>query len=175
MKLPFFVTKKSAYLILAGLFSTIALIATIATLYFIFSDKENSKKDESSLNSSVSSSSQQLVATLPTAGKYADYNSFNIKTEADKLPNPKIILFFSTSECSTCLALDRDINREIAQIPPTVIILKVDMATNQDVVEKYKILLPNTFVQIDSDQKELRKWDYSYTFKDLIREVGNLR
>jgi len=56
-----------------------------------------------------------------------------------------------------------------------MIILKVDMATNQDVVEKYKVLLPNTFVQIDGDQKELRKWDYSYTFNDLVKEQGNLR
>jgi thiol-disulfide isomerase/thioredoxin len=175
MKLPFSVTKRAVYLSLTGIFSTIAFIATVAGLFFIFSDKENTKTNKPSSDSSNSVSSQKSFASLPSAGKYADYKGFDIKVEADKLPNPKVILFFSTPECPTCLALDRDINRELAQIPPTMIILKVDMATNQDVVEKYKVLLPNTFVQIDGDQKELRKWDYSYTFNDLVKEQGNLR
>jgi|694.fasta_scaffold22555_3 hypothetical protein len=172
------ISKKSLYQFAITLLALIVFIASSIGLFVIFSQENilqfSTSKSKSSTQNSSSSLSEIDAANLPTSGKYTDYKTFDIKSESAKVPNPKIILFFSSSECLSCKSLERDIEREVNLIPFNVFILRVDTLQNKELADKYQVLLPNTFVQINQNQKELRKWDYSYNFVDLIKEINKL-
>ncbi|MFM7857225.1 MAG: thioredoxin domain-containing protein [Flammeovirgaceae bacterium] len=172
------ISKNSLYQFMISFLALVVFAATSIGLFVIFSQENllqpNTSKSNSSSQNSSANLSQNKASNLPTSGKYTDYNNFDIKSESAKVANPKIILFFSSVECLSCKSLERDIEREITTIPFNVFILRVDTLQNKELADKYQVLLPNTFVQINSDQKEIRKWDYSYNFTDLIKEINKL-
>jgi len=79
------------------------------------------------------------------------------------------VLFFYASWCSTCRPADANFRENIDKIPDDVTLIRVnysDPETDQDekdLAKKYGITYQHTFVQIDSTEKEITKWNGGQT------------
>ena len=77
-----------------------------------------------------------------------------------------IVLFFHANWCSTC----RDIEQKILKtwVPKNLTIFKVDFDTATELRKKYLILTQTTFVQIDKNGTQIKKWLGSENIDDII-------
>lgn len=67
-----------------------------------------------------------------------------------------ILLDFTAKWCSTCLALDRIIERNIIpRYANKVAIHKVDVNEHEDLIERYDVLLVPTIILCESNGKEI--------------------
>jgi hypothetical protein len=49
--------------------------------------------------------------------------------------------------------------------------LKVDYDTYTDLKEKYSITMQHTYVEVDVNWKEIKKWSWSTNVADILKEV----
>jgi len=88
-----------------------------------------------------------------------------------KFLNSKNVLFFKANWCSTCTVADENLSKNIASIPPDLTIYKVDFEKESTLRSKYGVTTQHTFVQIDNDGHELKKWVGSYTINEIVSEL----
>lgn len=75
------------------------------------------------------------------------------------------VLFFYANWCSTCRPTDANLKENTGKIPEDATVIRVnynDTETNQeekDLAKKYAVTYQHTFVQIDSEGKEVAKWN----------------
>ena len=152
---------KSTYIVLG-----IVLIAVIGGGFFLLKNNTNST---SSLNQTVTeenvlkndTDTQQGSETgtdIALSQRYVDYSeeSFAQATVNDG----KAVLFFAAlAWCPSCQAADKDIKTNFNKVPEDVTILRVDYDTAKELKQKYAITMQDTFVQIDSQGKEITRWN----------------
>jgi len=104
---------------------------------------------------------------LSNAGSYETYvpERLALADEGD------VVLYFFASWCPTCQALERDIIAHLADIPENVTILKVDYDTERELKKKYGVNYQHTFVQVDSQGNQIKKWVGSPTLAELVAQV----
>lgn len=79
--------------------------------------------------------------------------------------NSRRVLFFYASWCPTCKPADADLIANESKIPNDVTVIRVnyddsDTDTEEsELAKKYGITYQHTFVQIDSQGKEIAKWN----------------
>jgi thiol-disulfide isomerase/thioredoxin len=95
----------------------------------------------------------------------SDYNA-NKAAYADN----KKVLFFHASWCPICQSIDKAITADPSQIPTKTTIVKTDYDSNQDLRKKYGVTYQYTFVQIDNDGKQLKKWSAT-TLADALSQI----
>ncbi|MBI2617595.1 thioredoxin family protein [Candidatus Gottesmanbacteria bacterium] len=90
--------------------------------------------------------------------RYLDYSSDNLaKATAN---NGRAVLFFAALKwCPSCQQADKDFQANFEKVPSDATILKVDYDTAKDLKQKYAITMQDTFVQVDSDGKEITRWN----------------
>jgi len=87
------------------------------------------------------------------------------KSVLDQSMGGRRILFFYANWCPTCKTANINFEQNITKIPTDVALIRVnynDSDTDQeekDLARKYDITYQHTFVQIDSNGKELAKWN----------------
>jgi thioredoxin 1 len=104
-----------------------------------------------------------------TAGAYlslADY-----QRDASSFAGDDVVLFFAASWCSTCRTTRANIEADLAGIPPGLVIVVVDYDTATDVRRQYGVTVQHTFVQVDSDGTELKKWTGSLTAQQIAEQT----
>jgi thiol-disulfide isomerase/thioredoxin len=82
------------------------------------------------------------------------------------------ILFFTAQWCPSCIALEEHIEKYKNSIPSEVAILKVDFDTNTDLRDKYNVEIQHSFVLIDSDGTQIKKWRNSKTLNEVIDNLN---
>ncbi len=82
-----------------------------------------------------------------------------------------IVLFFRASWCPSCKAVDADIRSHLEEIPAGLTILDVDYDTETALKQKYGVTYQHTFVQVDTEGKQIAKWSGSPTLSALVSEV----
>jgi len=90
--------------------------------------------------------------------RYVDYSEANLAkaTESDG----KAVLFFAAlAWCPSCQAADKDIQANFDKVPIDITILRVDYDTAKDLKQKYAITMQDTFIQVDSNGKEITRWN----------------
>lgn len=70
----------------------------------------------------------------------------------------QVVLFFHASWCPTCIAINKDIEARLAEIPKDLTILKVNYDEATDLREIYSVVGQYTFVQVDNSGKLIKKW-----------------
>lgn len=103
-----------------------------------------------------------LPANLST---YINYSS------TTKFLNSKNVLFFKANWCSSCTVADENLTKNNASIPENLTIYKVDYERENSLRLKYGVTVQHTFVQVDSNGNELKKWIGSYTIDEILREL----
>jgi thiol-disulfide isomerase/thioredoxin len=101
------------------------------------------------------------------AGVYEDY----APSKLAMAKTGKVILFFKASWCPECKAVDADIMSHLSAIPKNLAILKVDYDTSAEMKKQYGVTIQHTFVQVDANGKQIKKWIGSPTLSDIVSKV----
>jgi thiol-disulfide isomerase/thioredoxin len=85
----------------------------------------------------------------------------------------RIVLFFHADWCPTCLALERDLKRNINSIPDDLLILKASYGNNgeTDLAKKYNVKVQHTLIQLDKNAKPIKTWIGSFRLEEVIDEL----
>ncbi len=91
---------------------------------------------------------------LPLSGVYTQYpgNFYSSKSQ-------KRVLFFHASWCPTCKIANAEFESRTSEIPEDVIVFKTDYDSESELKAKYGITYQHTFVLVDSDGNEIKKWN----------------
>jgi len=96
-----------------------------------------------------------VMMTKP--GAYKDYSVATV--ESEQQAGNKVVLFFHASWCPFCKAANQAFTSRASEIPSGVTILKTDYDSNTELKQKYGVSYQHTFVQIDSDENQVSKWN----------------
>ena len=117
------------------------------------------EKEKAMMNNNVSS-------------RYLPYS----KDVLDQAAGNRRVLFFYANWCPTCRPTDANFQENISKIPEDVTVIRVnfnDPETDQeekDLAKKYAVTYQHTFVQIDSQGKEVTKWNGGQT-DELLSKI----
>ena len=131
----------------------ILLILTAASVFFITTNK----------NASPITPSDQIITTpttaspteSPTLSRYVPYSS----SEFEKAKDQKRVYFFHASWCPTCKAANIEFTENARDIPTDVVVFKTNYDTEKALKAQYAITYQHTFVLVDGDGKEVKKWN----------------
>ncbi|HLL61234.1 MAG TPA: thioredoxin family protein [Candidatus Nitrosocosmicus sp.] len=87
--------------------------------------------------------------------RYMDYSQASFDTSKDK----KRVYFFHASWCPTCKAANTEFMNQIDKIPQDVVLFKTDYDSEKELKKKYVITYQHTFVYVDSEGNEIKKWN----------------
>lgn len=146
------------------LIPTLILFGLIGTYFFIQSGK--SDKTEPADNSDAmmvddaknTMDNEEMMAddsTMMEASRYIEYSPDAFAAAADK----KRVYFFYAPWCPTCVPTDKEFNANLSKIPEDVMLFRTDYDTSTELKQQYGITYQHTFVQVDSDGNEVKKWN----------------
>ncbi len=96
---------------------------------------------------------EEKTAPLPT--RYVVYSQGAFEQAKDK----KRVLYFHAPWCPICRPTDKEFTEKANQIPDGVIVFKTNYDSETDLKKKYAITYQHTFVYVDSDGNEIKKWN----------------
>lgn len=86
------------------------------------------------------------------------------------------VLYFYASWCPTCIPANADFEKNASMLPSDLTLIRVNYndpdtdAEEKALATKYGITYQHTFVQIDSEGKEITKWNGGAT-KELLANI----
>lgn len=100
---------------------------------------------------------QTATGSLPANenGRYKKYS----ESEYGEAINKKRVIFFHASWCPTCKIANDEFMSQSDRIPEDVVLFKTDYDTEIDLKKKYGITYQHTFVLVDEEGNEIRKWN----------------
>lgn len=149
---------------------SVLAIVTLLCSYIIF-NLIQPKTAGQNLITTPSSSPAEPLPTSQTTQRYIIFSPQTFDTA-----NTRRVLFFYASWCPICIPADQDFAANNDQIPSDVTVIRVnyndpDTDTNEkDLAKKYGITYQHTFVQIDSEGKEITKWNGG-KLKELLTNI----
>ena len=108
-----------------------------------------------------SPSAYDVEATITPGGedfkgsRYLTYSQTNYDNSVGK----KRVFYFHAVWCPTCKVANEEFNRSLDKIPEDVVLLKTDYDTEKELKKKYNITYQHTFVLVDDEGNELKKWN----------------
>lgn len=137
-------------------------------------EKEDAIMDNKNTNSMVQDESMREGSMekkedtkIMEKGQYVPYDPAQLIWAK----NGKVVLFFNASWCPNCRTLDTDIRANLDKIPAGTYILSVDYDTYTDLRQKYGVTYQHTFVQVDENGQELKKWNGGSSLNDVLARL----
>ena len=144
-----------------------------AVIYLATSSNSDEQAPNSIGSASQSPTAQENVATGSasdgTSGNYISYETY--QSSADAYSASDVVLFFNASWCSTCKNARDNFESSLDQFPPDLTIVVVDFDDNVDLKKQYGVTVQHTFVQIDNQGEELKKWSGSVSVDEVTDQV----
>lgn len=100
-------------------------------------------------------------------GLYTDYEPGLLSTAE----TGKTVIFFKANWCTTCNALDKNINENLTSLPEDVTILKVDYDSATELKKKYGVTIQHTLIQVDENGDALKKWNGSIRLNQVLDQL----
>lgn len=94
-------------------------------------------------------------STQSSSVRYVDYS----KSSFDQISDKKRVYFFHAKWCPTCKAANEEFMQNVDKIPNEVILFKTDYDEEKGLKALYGITYQHTFVYVDSQGKEIKKWN----------------
>jgi len=92
------------------------------------------------------------------SSRYIDYSEKSFVKASEN--NGRAVLWFAAlAWCPSCQAADKDFKANFNKVPSDITILKVNYDTEKSMKQKYAITMQDTFVQVDSQGKEITRWN----------------
>lgn len=135
---------------------------------------ESPEKMDGSDSAAMNGSSMDKgdVMMMQDHGQYLPFAQNVLEQTAGK----KRVLFFYANWCPICRPADADFTSNVSKFPADLVLIRVnynDDQTDADekaLAQKYGITYQHTFVLIDENGKEIKKWNGGQTDK-LLSEV----
>lgn len=113
--------------------------------------------------------SSPSATTAPISGNWvtlADY---------DKAPETyhaagDVVLFFNATWCPTCQETVKSLDAK--GTPPGLTVVSVDYDSNQDLRQKYGVTVQHTFVVVDEDGQQQKKFTGSLTGAEIAKQAA---
>ena len=102
-------------------------------------------------------------AMMAKAGTYASYDAALVGQ------NENTVLFFHAAWCPSCVAADKAISAE--EVPAGLTILKTDFDNSTDLRKKYGVVSQHTFVLVDADGNQIKKWTGGTSSADIVEKL----
>jgi len=83
----------------------------------------------------------------------------------------QVVLFFHANWCPTCVAIHKDIEANLKNIPTDLTILKTSFDEEKELKELYGVTAQYTFVQVDNTGKLIKKWRGGWTLAEIVSQV----
>lgn len=71
----------------------------------------------------------------------------------------RAVVFFHASWCPLCSEAEKDLKANWEKVPNDITILKTDYDSSKELKTKYGVVSQDTWIQVDSQGKELAKWN----------------
>ncbi len=126
-------------------------------------DDAMSGKDDAMMEKDIQAQDWKEVMTTELSGTYSNYDASLVGNTDDT------VLFFHASWCPSCSAADKGITS--GTVPEGLTILKTDYDSSTDLRKKYGVVAQHTFVQIDADGNEIKKWVGWNSVEDIVERV----
>jgi len=104
--------------------------------------------------------------TKASAGSYISYENYD---GASAYPGNDVVLFFNASWCPTCQEANENLNRE--KIPAGLTVVSVDFDDNTDLRQTYGVTTQHTFVQVDTNEKQLAKFTGATSTEQIANQL----
>ncbi|MBP9803053.1 MAG: thioredoxin family protein [Candidatus Pacebacteria bacterium] len=101
-------------------------------------------------------------------GTYEEYSANKI---IEKGESGRVLLFFYASWCPSCRSLDKDINKNLSNIPENLTILKTNYDKEGELKAKYKVTYQHTLVEVDREGNMLKKWTGG-DFAEILKQIN---
>lgn len=121
-------------------------VGTVSALHFLQPDKTRAQAEIKA--------SPTPTPTLINQG----YEWYTPDTLAQAQAKGRTFLLFWVPWCSSCSALDVELERRSAELPPDVTVLKINMDHDKSLLSKYGVTIQHTLVEIDAQGNEVQKW-----------------
>ena len=121
------------------------------------------KEEEVMMDKTQEAIQSEEVMRKELSGIYADYDSTLL------WDNDTTVLAFFASWCPSCVAADKGISE--GEVPSDLSILKVDFDNSTELRQKYGVVAQHTFVQVDADGNEIKKWVGWNSVEDIVKRA----
>lgn len=118
-------------------------------------DQDSQKMDKESTDKDSMDKKDAADGAMKNSG-YITYQDY--QKDPSRYAKGKTVLFFNASWCPSCKEADDQFKSEEKEIPKDVTVVSVDYDQNASLRQKYGVTIQDTFVQIDKDGKQLKKW-----------------
>ncbi len=99
-------------------------------------------------------------------GSFSDYDEAKL-ANAEK---GDVVLFFSAPWCPVCQQANK--NFTSSATPDGLTLLKVDYDSSTELKKRYGVTYQHTYVQVDKDGKQIKKWSASKTYDDIKTQLN---
>lgn len=140
--------RKLIFYVIAGAIITAGVIVAIVSMQQPSKQTTTVEPPKTTTQAAPLDSTPPPITTTP--GQYTAYSEPAFMQAGSQTR----ILFFHASWCPQCRLLDQDIQKQ--QLPPGVIIFKVDYDTNLALRQKYGVTLQTTLVKVDGSGNKLK-------------------
>lgn len=139
----------------------------------------NNRKPELSTTPSPQESNRIQVTAenpQPDANATNSYQEFS-ETVLSEAIDKRRVLFFYANWCPTCKAAEQDIQANMQQLPPDVVIIRVnynDSDTDEnekELAKKYAITYQHTFVHLDAQNNAIKTWNGGQ-LKEIVENLN---
>ncbi len=133
---------------------------------------ESAIKETNGKNNTTQIADNNTQPDINADSRYFIYSKSNLDNSESK----RRVLFFYASWCPICRPADADFHKNMDMIPEDIAVIRVnynDPETDdeeKELARKYGVTYQHTFVQIDSQGKEITKWVGGQT-SELLKNV----
>jgi thioredoxin 1 len=135
--------------------------------YAVYRQNNEASAPASPASSQPSQPTPQSGSENSASGSYETYEDAKLARAKDG----SVVLFFNAVWCPDCRATVRDLEANRDKIPAKLTILSVDYDKYTDLKQKYGVTYQHTFVQVDENGNQLKKWGGSFTLNDIVAQV----
>jgi thiol-disulfide isomerase/thioredoxin len=137
-----------------------------AVIYLLATSNSSGSTSESPTNPQNTS---VAVEPAESSDQYISYETY--QNSGDAYTDTNVVLFFNASWCSTCKKARDNFESSLDQFPPDLTIVVVDFDENVDLKKQYGVTVQHTFVQINDQGEELKKWSGSVSVDEVNDQV----
>jgi thioredoxin 1 len=102
------------------------------------------------------------------AGEFIDWADYDADPAA--YGDTRVVLEFHADWCPDCRATEESLNT--VGVPAGLTVVKVDFDNSDELRQKYGVTVQHTFVYIDADGNELKKWTGTHTGEEILEQTA---